>query len=144
MIARLKDREFGRTADRFIVQRRVVETACPECLVDIHADHDSKWGGTVSVALLGVHAGAYITSWKGRLRYAWRILRGRIWADIELADRHEVDDLINALIEARDHAFPGASKPALDETYATDGLGRQFVLGRVGTNDTQGNLITGP
>ena len=102
MIARFPDPE----PSRWPMNRWLVQTSCYECLVDVRAASEEGQFGFVAVALLSSHAGRYVTSLSGRLRYAWRILRGRIWADIELMDRQQVDDLIEVLLEARDLAYP--------------------------------------
>jgi hypothetical protein len=82
--------------------RWIIGTSCRECMVDVSAD-DLGW---VGVGLLSSHAGAYATTLIGRVRWAWQILRGRAWTDVNLTNRKQVDELIAALEEARDLAFP--------------------------------------
>lgn len=103
--------------------RWLVSTTCHECFIDVEAfaAGDQTWKG-INIGLLSKHAGQWERGIRGRIKRAWRILRGEADDFIELVDAREADDLIEAMIDARIEAF-GDPTPETQEAIRTFGQG---------------------
>lgn len=92
--------------------RKLLPTACFECVVDIVGWTDLEAGGPYGSVNVGVHS-THLALWRRSFRQ--RIARAltAVRADdpegyLDFRSREEIDLFIEALREARDVAFPSA------------------------------------
>jgi hypothetical protein len=98
--------------------RRLLPTACQECIVDIVAWRDKagveNWAelGWVNIGLISSHDVAYFNSWRGKLQRLCLALRGESYPWLEFYDREQAEAFLTAVREAMDVAFPAAKTEA--------------------------------
>lgn len=95
--------------------RRLLPTACQECVVDIVAWRDKAgiedWlaHGSVNIGLISSHDVSYFNSWRGKLQRLRLVLRGESYPWLEFFDREQAEIFLTAVREAIDVAFPAAT-----------------------------------
>ncbi len=94
--------------------RRLLPTACRECVVDIVAWRDEASGqewpecGWVNVGLISNHDIAYFKSWRGKLHRLCLVLKGESYPWLDFVDRVQAEAFVSAVREAIEVAFPHA------------------------------------
>ena len=88
--------------------RCFIETACAECVIDVHGLQDDG-RAMLFVTTLSNHLVRWRDSWRGRFNLALLALEGRPIPIIELNDAEETDEFIAALTAARARLWPGPS-----------------------------------
>lgn len=91
------------------VRLDLVETACLECVIRILAfsgDPDPR-ENHVDVSVISSHLGREYSSWRGRVRNAWAVLRNRYdWTGFQIESRAQGDAVLDILRRAVDDAWP--------------------------------------
>ncbi len=94
-------------------KRTYVDRCCLGCCFELIAfpkfmgkDGILRHGACLYLTVLSNHAGAYDESWRGRLRNAWRSLRGEPACGIEIMTREDCHKLAGALKREGDRLWP--------------------------------------
>jgi hypothetical protein len=85
--------------------RKLLPTACAECIIDVTGWHDSPNLGTVYVGLISSHDADHFRSWRGKLQRVLLALRGESYPSLMFVDREEVESFLVTLRAAGDVAF---------------------------------------